>query len=140
MIVIPIQKVYGYITRRTEDKIQVLVFRHSNPAAGVQIPKGTVKDGEETEEAVIREIKEETGLKNFKVETLIAEDFWKNDDGAVHQRFFYEIYVTESLDEWEYQPTGGGEEKGLTFRYFWISSPNETELVRGHGDYLDYIF
>ena len=49
MIVIPIQKVYGYITRRKEDKIQVLVFRHSNPAAGVQIPKGTVKDGEETE-------------------------------------------------------------------------------------------
>jgi len=136
----PIKKVYGYITRWKDNKIEVLVFRHSNPAAGRQIPKGTVKKGEDTIHAVIREMNEETGLKKFKVGALIAEDFWKNNDGAVHHRFFYEIYVTETLNEWEYQPTGGGEEKGLTFHYFWISSKNETELVRGHGDYLDYIF
>lgn len=72
---IPIQKVYGYITRRKDGKIQVLVFRHSNPAAGIQIPKGTVEKNEDKGNAIIREIKEETGLQNFKVETLIAEDF-----------------------------------------------------------------
>lgn len=136
----PVKKVYGYITRLKGNKIQVLVFRHSNPEAGIQIPKGTVEVEEDINSAIVREIKEETGLQKFKVEKLIAEDFWKNDDGSIHQRFFYKINVMDALDEWEYQPTGGGEEIGLIFRYFWISSQNETELVRGHGDYLDYIF
>lgn len=136
----PVEKVYGYITRLKDNKIQVLVFQHSNPEAGIQIPKGTVETGEEIDAAIIREMQEEIGLQKFKVEKLIAEDCWKNDDGAIHNRFFYRINVTEVLDEWKYQPTGGDEESGLTFRYFWISSPNEAELVRGHGDYLDYIF
>ncbi|MFD1452841.1 MULTISPECIES: NUDIX hydrolase [Oceanobacillus] len=136
----PIKKVYGYITRVKNDKIQVLVFQHSNPEAGIQIPKGTVEAKEEIDYAIIREVKEETGLQKFKVEGLITEDFWKNDDGSIHHRFFYKITVLDAPDEWEYQPTGGGEESGLTFHYFWIFSQNETELVRGHGDYLDYIF
>lgn len=33
-------------------------------------------------------MKEETGLRNFKVVDLITEDFWENDDGAIHNRFF----------------------------------------------------
>lgn len=140
MFLNPIKKVYGYITRVKDSQIQVLVFQHSNPEAGIQIPKGTVKAKEGIDDAIIREIQEETGLKKFKVEALIAEDFWKNGDGAIHHRFFYKINVTDALDEWEYRPTGGGEETGLTFRYFWISSKNEIELVRGHGDYFDFIF
>jgi len=34
-----------------------------------------VEKNEDKGNAIIREIKEETGLQNFKVETLIAEDF-----------------------------------------------------------------
>jgi 8-oxo-dGTP pyrophosphatase MutT (NUDIX family) len=136
----PIRKVYGYVTRIKEGKTQVLVFQHPIAEAGIQIPKGTVKPDEDTYQAVIREIQEETGLKNFEVEELLAQDFWKNDDGAIHHRFFYKINVSNVPDEWEYQPTGGGEEEGLTFRFFWISSQEEVELVRGHGDYLNRIF
>jgi len=33
----------------------------------------------------------------------------------------------------------GGEEEGLTFHYFWISSKEEVELSKGHGDYLDKV-
>ncbi|NEZ01161.1 hypothetical protein [Heyndrickxia shackletonii] len=40
-----------------------------------------------------------------------------NDDGAVHNRFFYRIAVS---DEWDFQPTGDGEEQGLTIHFFWI--------------------
>ncbi|WP_234447096.1 NUDIX hydrolase [Virgibacillus salexigens] len=136
----PIQKAYGYVTRVKEGKPQVLVFQHPIAEAGIQIPKGTVKEGEDTFNAVIREIKEETGLDNFEVEDLIAEDFWENDDGTIHNRFFYKIKATEVKDEWDYQPTGGGEEDGLIFRFFWISSKDEIKLIRGHADYFDYIF
>lgn len=136
----PIKKAYGYITRIKEGKTQVLVFRHSIAEAGIQIPKGTVKPNEDTYNAVIREVQEETGLEEFEVERLLAEDYWENDDGSIHNRFFYKINALNTLDCWHYEPTGGGEEIGLTFRYFWISSIDEVELIRGHGDYLEYIF
>jgi 8-oxo-dGTP pyrophosphatase MutT (NUDIX family) len=99
-----------------------------------------VEEKEDTYQAVIWEVEEETGLKNFDVDRLIAEEIWENDDGKTHHRSFYEVSVKNPLDEWAYQPTGGGAEAGLTFRFFWISSRNEVELVRGHGDYLDHIF
>ncbi|MFC0471335.1 NUDIX domain-containing protein [Halalkalibacter kiskunsagensis] len=136
----PIKKAYGYVTRIKENKTQVLVFQHPIAEAGIQIPKGTVQPEEDTQYAVIREIEEETGLRNFHVEKLLAEDLWKNDDGAIHNRFFYKISISNVADEWDYEPTGGGEEEGLTFHFFWISSANEVELIRGHGDYLNLIF
>jgi 8-oxo-dGTP pyrophosphatase MutT (NUDIX family) len=135
-----IRKAYGYVTRIKDGKIQVLVFQHPITEAGIQIPKGTVNAEEETYNAVIREIEEETGLKNFEVQNLIAEDFWENDDGEIHNRFFYKINVSNVPDEWDFEPTGGGDEEGLKFHYFWISLKDEVELIRGHGDYLNHIF
>ncbi|RBP04449.1 NUDIX domain-containing protein [Rossellomorea aquimaris] len=138
---LPIKKVYGYVTRVLDEKTQVLVFRHKGiPEAGIQIPKGTVKENEDTYKAVIREIKEETGIQGMEVEKLISEDYWKNDDGAIHNRYFYKIVCNEIADEWEHNPTGGGEEKELTFQFFWVSTDEETELIRGHADYMKFIF
>ncbi|MYL49814.1 NUDIX domain-containing protein [Halobacillus litoralis] len=136
----PVKKAYGYVTRIKEGQIQVLVFQHPIAEAGIQIPKGTVDPGEDPQEAVLREMEEETGLRNFHVEQWLAEDLWKNDDGAIHHRFFYKLRVSNAEDEWDHEPTGGGEEKGLTFHFFWISSSDEVELIRGHGDYLNLIF
>ncbi|QGH34468.1 NUDIX domain-containing protein [Gracilibacillus salitolerans] len=136
----PIKKAYGYVTRIKNGKTQVLVFQHPIAEAGIQVPKGTVKPYEDTKNAVIREMEEETGLRNFMVVDLIAEDFWENDDGTIHNRFFYKLTVNVVEDKWDYKPTGGGEEEDLTFHYFWISSENEIELIRGHGDYLNLIF
>jgi 8-oxo-dGTP pyrophosphatase MutT (NUDIX family) len=137
----PIKKVYGYVTRIKDGKTQVLVFRHKDiPKAGIQIPKGTVKEDEDTYNAVIREIKEETGIERFEVKNLISEDYWENDDGAIHNRYFYKIVCNEIADEWEYNPTGGEEEIGLTFQFFWFSSEEEVALLRGHADYLKPIF
>ncbi|WP_231514871.1 NUDIX hydrolase [Oceanobacillus salinisoli] len=113
-----IKKVYGYVTRIKNGKPQVLVFQHPIPEAGLQIPKGTVKAQEDTYHAVMREIEEETGLKNFEVNHLITKDYWENDNGAIHNRFFYRINVSNVPDEWDYQPTGGGEEEGLIFHFF----------------------
>ncbi|WP_269409697.1 NUDIX hydrolase [Lentibacillus daqui] len=135
-----IKKAYGYVTRVKEGRTQILVFRHPVTEAGIQIPKGTIKSKESTYNAIIREIKEETGLKNFEIEKLIAEDYWENDDGIIHNRFFYKINVSNVPDKWDYEPTGGEDEEGLTFHFFWISSENEVKLIRGHGDYLNLIF
>ncbi|WHY96735.1 NUDIX domain-containing protein [Peribacillus simplex] len=93
----PIKKAYGYVTRIKNGETQVLVFQHPIREAGIQIPKGTVKLQEDAYQAVIREMKEETGLEKFCVEKLIAEDFWENANGAIHNRFFYQIRVYLNL-------------------------------------------
>lgn len=134
-----IKKVYGYIVRFREGKPEVLVFRHPIAEAGIQIPKGTVKPNESLLSAIVREIEEETGLLNIEVEKLLANDIWEYNDGTIHHRYFYRLNIVDAPDEWSYEPTGGGDEAGLTFQFFWISSVNEVQLVRGHGDYLDRI-
>lgn len=83
------------MTRINKGETQVLVFQHPIAEAGIQIPKGTVKSQEDAYQAVIREIKEETGLENIRVEDLIAEDLWENADGAIHHRSFIKsVYRT----------------------------------------------
>ncbi|WP_078394158.1 NUDIX hydrolase [Shouchella patagoniensis] len=130
------KKAYGHITRMNQGEKQLLVFRHSVEEAGIQIPKGTIKSGETPYEAVIREMAEETGLVEFLSVKKVAEDCWKADDGTRHERFFYEMQINTAEDEWTISPTGGGEEEGITFSYFWIFSDDEVELARGHGDYI----
>ena len=60
-----IHKATGFVTRRRGARSDILVFRH--PHAGVQLPAGTVESGESVETAAIREIREETGLRDLGV-------------------------------------------------------------------------
>ena len=57
------QKVTAFIIRKDQEKKALLLFRH--PYAGIQIPAGTVEENETPEQAVRREVLEETGLTNF---------------------------------------------------------------------------
>lgn len=134
-----IKKSYGYITRMTEAETQILVFQHPVKKAGIQIPKGTVKHRELPVDAVKREMEEETGLSNFPDIHYLIDDFWENDDGVIHHRYFYRLNIDETQDEWNYEPTGGGAEDGKVFRFFWITPDDGKLLIRGHADYFPLI-
>ena len=55
-----IEKVTAFITRQIESEHQLLLLEH--PYAGIQIPAGTIEPSESPENAVLREVLEETGL------------------------------------------------------------------------------
>ena len=66
----PLEKVTAFVTRQTSIGIDLLLFRH--PTAGIQIPAGTVEAHETPSDAVLREIHEETGLKEVALKTHIG--------------------------------------------------------------------
>jgi 8-oxo-dGTP pyrophosphatase MutT (NUDIX family) len=67
-----VEKVTAFILRPTPDGRMLLLLEH--PFAGVQIPAGTVEPGETPEQAVVREILEETGLQITSVPVPIGHD------------------------------------------------------------------
>lgn len=67
-----IEKVVAFIVRKKDIDHQLLIFKH--PANGYQLPAGTVEENESLENALLREITEETGLKNVKIIKKLGEN------------------------------------------------------------------
>lgn len=58
-------KVTAFVTRTGSQGAEMLFIQHPN--AGVQFPAGTVEPGEFPEQAVLREVAEETGLTEVRI-------------------------------------------------------------------------
>ena len=65
-----IEKVTAFVTRYNNSALELLLFKHPN--AGIQIPAGTVEENEDVDRAVMREVAEETGLKNVKIKQYLG--------------------------------------------------------------------
>ena len=77
-----VEKVYTYITQGK----RLLVFRHVDfPAAGIQIPGGTIEYGESPEAAALREAGEETGLQDLVVNGYLGRDEFLDTSMTPHR-------------------------------------------------------
>ena len=86
-------QVIAYITHSD----RLLVFRHTkHPEAGIQVPGGTVREGEALEEAVLREANEETGLEGLQIRADLGmceldRSLWGLD--GIERRHFFHLAV-----------------------------------------------
>ncbi|HUS27505.1 MAG TPA: NUDIX domain-containing protein, partial [Kofleriaceae bacterium] len=63
-------KVTAFVTCEREGRPHLLLFEH--PLAGVQLPAGSIEDGEEPIAAALREVAEETGVSGLRDATELA--------------------------------------------------------------------
>ncbi|HSM56792.1 MAG TPA: NUDIX domain-containing protein [Candidatus Sulfomarinibacteraceae bacterium] len=130
----PVQKVVAYITWQK----RLLVFRQpAFPDAGIQVPAGTMEEGERPELAVLREAWEETGLGGLSVVTFLGQRdrvFRSADTGqvAVARRHYFHLrfdgQAPERWQHWETSPSEGPHPR-ILFELWWVRHPHETPAL-----------
>ncbi|WP_104052652.1 MULTISPECIES: NUDIX domain-containing protein [unclassified Arthrobacter] len=132
-----VRKAVGYVVHRE----RLLVFTHHHvpiEAAGVQVPAGTIEPGEAPEEAVVREVLEETGMRTRVVRALGVDryDVWPAKPD-IHERHFFQLELlddTPPRERWiagEEHPSDGG--AAHTWTCWWAPLENAHVLCAGFG-------
>jgi len=133
MLAVTIQKVLAYITRGDE----LLVFTHRDfPEAGVQVPAGTVEEGETLDSAVLREVHEETGLPPaaLHIAAYLGSRVWKAGSDS-HERHFYHLLLTaETPDTWLHYELHAGTGEPYAFSFFWVKLKVPSLQLAGEQD------
>ena len=122
-----VQKVTAFIVRESGGVKELLVFKH--PTAGIQIPAGTVEDGESLETAVKREVYEETGLQFVEIENYLGCFENELEEGQRIIAETTEVYIEPNLTAIPYKRKLP---KGLTVDYHF------TQDDFTHISYIEY--
>ena len=136
-------KVFAYITQG--DRLLVFVERGFE-SFGNQVPAGTPEEGETLEEAVLREVEEETGLSELELVQYLGsvkDNQTKYGLDEIHHRHFFHIHCKESTpDCWSNQekhpsirlPNAPEE---IIFEFRWIElRESRPQLSEGHDTFL----
>jgi 8-oxo-dGTP pyrophosphatase MutT (NUDIX family) len=125
-------KVLAYVTRGDA----LLVFAQpASPSAGEQVPAGTIEPGEDPMHAVMREIREETGLERISTPALLAIHEcdlrpWKDE---LHIRHVFHVVVrgvvADTWSHWERHASDGSE--AIEFRFRWVDAFDESIELAG---------
>ena len=127
-------KSLGYILRYDGDSPRLLAFR-SHDADGYEIPRGSLHPGETPEEAVIREIIEESGLESVRITHKLGINYWQ--DEAQH---FFILIASDGLPEtFTHKVQSDDGDNGMVYVYRWldINFDLHTQLVEGCDYYVD---
>lgn len=132
-------KVVAYVTH--DDRL--LVFRHPDvPEAGIQVPAGTVREGERLDDAVMREAREETGLDGLTLVRYLGErrramaDVGR--DETHHRHFFHLRCGGDPPRSWRHfeRDPADGEPGPILFEFFWACLPDELPTLIAGQDAL----
>jgi 8-oxo-dGTP pyrophosphatase MutT (NUDIX family) len=135
-------KVLCYVVRNE----RLLVFRHidySYEEVGIQVPAGSIRQGETPEEAALREAREETGFTQFKVVRKLGEITYDISPYRfeVQRRHVFSMELTEPTPErWVSQELHDGEQDPTNFECFWIPLEAAHILQSGQGALLGVLY
>ncbi|MFG3407920.1 NUDIX domain-containing protein [Streptomyces sp. NPDC048142] len=121
---------------------EVLVFDHVGMTeAGTQVPAGGVRSGEGLEEAVLREVAEETGLPGATVVRQIAVEDKPHPDTGQPRRtsYFFLQAPADTPDAWDHHVNGDGDDAGLTFACRFLPLPLKQPLADDQDIWLGRI-
>ena len=103
---------------------------------GIQVPGGTVEPHETPEAGARREAFEESGLDDFAATRFLATDV-RTFPTEREARFFYQLEVRPPTPEtWSHTVSDGELDRGMVFRYRWLSVLEARHLLGHMGDYL----
>lgn len=119
-----VKKVGAFILRQRHDGLdELLLFRHADiPEVPAQIPGGTVEMGEGIEEALHREVLEESGLSRLPIVRSLGlwDWLWPEKQILIKDHPFVLRAPASTADSWTYVVEGAGEDARLRFDYFWV--------------------
>ena len=130
-----VRKAFAYITRGDA----LLVFTHRDfplLETGVQVPAGTIRDGETPAAAAAREAVEETGLESLTLVRNLGTASYDVRPGRheVHERHFFHFLADEGVpDRWIWHEEHDGLEAPTMFEFFWIPLAHAHVLSAGMG-------
>lgn len=135
------ERVGAFIIRRSNQNLyELLLFNHPDcEDAPLQIPGGGIETGESAEDALYREICEESGLTNLLLirKLGVSERCWL-DTGATSRRHYFLLEALNTTpDTWSHIVHGTGLDTGMCFSYFWYRPAPEFTLTGGSKTFLN---
>lgn len=133
------QRVVAYVTRERDGRTELLTIEHKEmPEAGIQVPAGRVDPGEDLEQAVLREVAEETGLDNLRLVRKLPE-FEAEYENPHESHAFHLVAETETPDTWEHEVHGEGSDAGLVYVCRWLPLTPDLRLWNGRDPMLRHL-
>jgi 8-oxo-dGTP pyrophosphatase MutT (NUDIX family) len=112
---------------------QLLVFRHLDvqpEETGIQVPGGSIREGEGARAAALREIREETGFDAFQVLRSLGRHAYDISPyrNEIQRRIFFLARPVASLPtRWEAAELHDGAAPPTRLEFFWI------DIARAHA-------
>lgn len=130
-------KVVCYFLRTNNERLELLVFDHRDqPEALTQVVGGTVEDNESLILAMIREIKEESGLlvKESDLHYVGKSIYRRKDREEINERDYFLVYHPRIVlpDYFEHLVKSSGEDDAMVFCFYWINVLDAEKKLTGN--------
>mgnify|MGYP001083729317 CR=1 FL=1 len=114
---------------KSKNKDFYLVFRSlSRPYRGIQIPGGRVEKVENTAQAILREIKEETGL-DTKIVCPLGYMFFENEEEYSNLQIYYIVRPLQPVDVTKSWYHTDRDESRQKIKCWWVSVEEDCSFL-----------
>ena len=109
-----------------------------DPSLPMRLPGGGIQEQETPEQALYRELREETGLEELQLVRKLGVQYYYKPyiQADVERHDFLLRSLIQTPDSWEYQVGGNGDDAGAIFRFHWISPQVLANIDEEHGRFI----